>query len=1031
MRDEQVSGPDTFLHRLYTVATAHPDAVAVDAGTQGRMTYADLYRRSAQLGERLASCGVGPESVVGLHLRKSPAYLISLLGAWFARAAFVPLDPQLPGERLALMVCEAGVRIVISDHENAPLVGEGLGVRGLFLPSPLVGEGLGVRGKDNLPLPPAADPRELAYVIYTSGSTGRPKGVLVTHRGLVNCLAAQIPLFRLGPGSRPLLFLSTSFDASLSDIGTALLSGATLCLPAKESLLPGPELLAVLEEQAITHLDFPPSFLPLMDPDALPPSVETIIIGGEVCPPEVVRRWAERVRLINVYGPTEATICTSLCQCAPHTWREPLLGQVIPNLHYQILDEEMEPVPAGTPGELFIGGVGLARGYLARPELTEQKFPWHRGERLYRTGDRVVQRDDGEIVFQGRMDRQVKVRGLRIEPEEIEANLTQHPGVLQAAVVKRSWGNRPTLVAFVVPINAEDPPSPPRLRTHLAEHLPRWMLPSRFEIIRALPRTITGKVDLDTLSTWDLTHTSSPPDDKANLSREARILAKVWEQVLGVPSVGLDEDFHDLGGDSFALLQVVAALERHDLVVPPTLLAGPCTINALVGWLCAQDPGTPSPGVKPAEFLRQDVERILAEEQPAPLAPAGAWEPPRTILLTGATGFVGSRLLAALLQHTDAHLCCLVRAANEEQGHQRLQAALSQQGLPLAERATGRLTPVPGDLSQPRWGLAPGRWEELADCVDTIYHGAARVHLVLPYEELRASNVLGTREVLRFQRTRRTKRLHYLSTLSVFVATDRNHGLLDESDDLTQTRWVHGGYAQSKWAAEWLLRSAGVSPEAIAYYRLGLITGDSGTGVAGPTDFLTLFLRGLEALGCLPEGEEVDALRVDITPVDYAVAALLHLSWQPPVKGQNTFHIANPCSLPLGELLQALDSFGIPIARVPLPEWGRRRPCVENAPPEMAAALLALCRAFPKEAHSFAHYRSMDLFQTTGVEFGMANTRMGLTASGLRCPPPSRELLHTYFRQVFPHHQERGATTDSTETEKRRELTTDDTDEHG
>ncbi len=364
------------------------------------------------------------------------------------------------------------------------------------------------------------DPARLAYVIYTSGSTGTPKGVLIEHRGIVNLLDAQVPLFGLRPGSRALFYLSTSFDASISDVGTALLSGATLCIEPPERLRPGPDLIELLRIRQITHVDIPPAVLPLLDPETLPACLETVIIGGEPCPPEVVRRWARRVRVVNVYGPTEATVCTSLCLCDPNTWDAPLLGRPIPNVAYRILDESGVAVPQGTPGELCIGGFGLARGYLNRPELSARKFIVHEGERLYRTGDKVALRSDGEYQFLGRVDRQVKIRGLLIEPEEIEAQLLTHPQIQQAAVVKRPLGRQSHkgLTAFVVARRGSSTPSVQGLRQHLARSLPRWMLPQRFEFLSRLPLNAHGKVDLANLAMREL---SSPSDVSSSLTGDA------------------------------------------------------------------------------------------------------------------------------------------------------------------------------------------------------------------------------------------------------------------------------------------------------------------------------------------------------------------------------------------------------------------------------------------------------------------------------------------------------------------------------
>ncbi len=965
-----------------------------------RVTYAELLDRATALGAHLRRLGVGREHIIGLFIEKSPEYVIALLGVWCAGAAFVPLEPTLPAARLGFMARDCGLRLVLARRGAEPRF-EGVEVRVVRLED--VPEHAPA---DEAPGEPPL-PDDLAYVIYTSGTTGMPKGVLVQHTGLVNLLLAQIRAFALDETSRALLYLSTSFDGSLSDIGTALLSGATLCLPPAHALQPGPGLMSLLAEWRITHADLPPSLLRMFEPEVRPPALRVLIIGGEPCPPERVRLWARHLRVVNVYGPTEATICTSLCACDPETWTRPLLGRPIPNMYWRVLDERGEPVPPGTPGELYLGGVGLARGYMNRPEFTAARFIERGGERLYRTGDRVVEDAEGEVEFLGRVDRQLKLRGLRIEPEEVETHLLRHPGLQDAAVLQRSLAPagataRSVLVAYVVPRTAGETPTPEALRAHLAGVLPRWMLPQRFEPLERLPRTVTGKVDFEALSRLPLTARRGSRDPVPPATEREQLLCELWERVLGVEPVGVTDDFFALGGDSLGVLQIVAAAEAHGLPLRPAAMLQHPTIAELLAHLEAGGPRPSEDGGMSAEELRADVARgpewepLLRAARERPTAPPGG-----DFLLTGATGFFGARLLHELLQRTGARLLCLVRARDDQEARERLLRVLETQGTPASPDEAARLVAIRGDVVLPRWGLKEREWERLTREVGHVYHCAAQVNMVLPYPALREANVGGTEQVLRLLAEGRRKSLHHLSTLSVFVSTDRNTGRLEETDELRAPQRVFGGYAQTKWAAEHLLRSARGEAGPITYYRLGLITGDTRTGHASPTDFLSLFFRGVASLGCVPRGAG-EGLAVDVTPVDHAAAAVAHLSLHAtPPEPSRTFHLANPRPLSLPVLVEALRSYGIPLATVSEEEWRARLAGLsrEGGDSAEAAAYLALCRGLSGGA--FERHRTLDLFQATGAEFGMEHARAGLEGSGLECPPVTEALLHTYLRYTF------------------------------
>ncbi|MEJ2767903.1 non-ribosomal peptide synthase/polyketide synthase [Mycetohabitans sp. B46] len=421
-----------------------PDAIALIFEDQ-HISYAELNARANRLAHYLIAEGIGPEDIVAVALPRSPHMISTLLGILKAGAAYLPLDPEYPCERLAFMLTDAQPKRALTDTSSAKrLPDEYTAV--LHLDNPAVCAALTQFSESNPSDSQRHRPltaRHPAYVIYTSGSTGKPKGVVVTHAGSHNLTAAQIKRFSLSPHSRVLQFASLSFDAAFWELCMSLLSGATLVLGRSEQLLPGDALAKLAADQAITHVTLPPSALAALPADSLS-TCSHLIVAGEACPPHLVEQWSQARQMTNAYGPTEATVCAAMRRFLPdETVAEVAssIGQPIDNTQLYVLDDHLQPVPVGVSGELYIGGIGLARGYLNRAALTAERFiaaPFGpAGARLYRTGDLARWRTDGALDFLGRADHQVKLRGFRIEPGEIEAVLCRHPAVAQAAVIAR------------------------------------------------------------------------------------------------------------------------------------------------------------------------------------------------------------------------------------------------------------------------------------------------------------------------------------------------------------------------------------------------------------------------------------------------------------------------------------------------------------------------------------------------------------------------------------------------------------------
>ncbi|MFF0724261.1 amino acid adenylation domain-containing protein [Streptomyces sp. NPDC004134] len=546
-----------------------PEAAALVAGDES-LSYGELADRAGRLARYLVAAGVGPEARAAVVAERSAAQVEALLAVSLAGGVFVPVDPGYPAERLAFVLADADPAVVLCTSATRDALPDGL--RTVVLDDPAVAAEVaayrgGVPAADERRGPLTAD--HAAYVIYTSGSTGTPKGVVVSHRGLGNLARAQIDRFAVGPRSRVLQFASVSFDAAVSELCMALLSGAALVVPAAGELPPHVSLGDALRAAGATHVTVPPSVPAVAD--EVPDTLETLVVAGEACPPGLVDRWSSGRRMINAYGPTEVTVCAAMS--APLTpGSDPVpIGSPMANVRAFVLDAFLQPVAPGVTGELYVAGPGLARGYRGRPGLTAERFvacPFTPGERMYRTGDLARWTGEGELVFAGRADDQVKVRGHRIEPGEIEAALGAHPDVAQAVVVARQ--DRPgesRLVAYVVPSGPyDDGELPPALREYVRERLPEYMVPAAVVPLERMPLTPHGKVDRGALPAPDFAGLVS--DREPRTAAEAALCA-LFAEVLALERVGPDDSFFALGGDSITSMQLASRARRAGYVLTP------------------------------------------------------------------------------------------------------------------------------------------------------------------------------------------------------------------------------------------------------------------------------------------------------------------------------------------------------------------------------------------------------------------------------------------------------------------------------
>jgi amino acid adenylation domain-containing protein len=565
--DTRVEFPALCAHQLFEQQVEqHPDSVAVVFNEQ-RLTYRELNQRANQIAHYLRGLGVGPDRLVGVCLQRSPEMVAGLLGVWKAGGAYVPLDPTYPQERLSFMVSDSAVQVLLTDKRCEHLFSPAHS-RTVRLDSdwPLIAQ----ESQSNPDS--GATPSNLAYVMYTSGSTGTPKGAMILQSGLVNYLTWAIKTYGVEAGGSVPVHSSISFDLTVTSLYTPLLAGARVELLAEDAA--AQSLLAALQRQKGRSLvKITPAHLELLSQqlasDEVTDMTNVFVIGGENLLAEKLQLWREfapATRLINEYGPTETVVgcCVYEVQADdPRNGSVPI-GRPIDNTQLYVLDSDLQPVPVGETGELYIGGAGVARGYWNRPELTEERFlpdPFsgEPGARMYKSGDLARYRPDRILEYLGRADNQVKVRGYRIELGEIEATLASHPRVQSCAVLAREDepGDR-QLVGYVSPAKNQSL-VPEELRTFLEQRLPAYMVPAHFVLLGSIPLTPNGKVDRKVLPapshrSIPVTTTMDAPSTGAE-----RALAAIWAELLKVDAVGVNDNFFDLGGHS---LMVFKALSR-------------------------------------------------------------------------------------------------------------------------------------------------------------------------------------------------------------------------------------------------------------------------------------------------------------------------------------------------------------------------------------------------------------------------------------------------------------------------------------
>ncbi|ROM66169.1 peptide transporter [Pseudomonas brassicacearum] len=844
--------------------------------------------------------------VIGVCLPKSAPLYAAILAVLGCGAVYLPLDPQHPAQRRRFILENARADLLLHDGDSDldDLMLPTLNVHRLPASKPGIPTSLirRVMGID--------DP---AVAIYTSGTTGQPKGVLLSHRNLSHFCAWYGDYVGLQRASRALQFSTINFDASLLDILPTFIQGALLVVPSEDQRRDPQQLVELMGAQRVTHAFLPPALLSVMPLDA-PLSLAHLITGGDVCEPFVIEQLAPQFRFHNIYGPTETTVLATTRQFGVGD-NNRNLGVPIANGRVLILDEQLQPVSQGTPGELYIAGPGVGLGYLNDPALTATRYlnltlPAGQTLRVYRTGD-IGQWTDSGIELSGRRDNQVKIRGFRVEPEEIEHCLRDSQLFRQVAV---GVDERRRILAFLVHPREERPGAALQaLREHVQNTLPRYMHPAAYVELPSLPYTSNGKVDRRALlATAVQIHVGSQRRQPQNALETQ--LQQLWAELLELPvdDIATDESFFNLGGHSILLSQLLLSIRQtfgrslsiNRFIEAPTLM----TLAQLLG-----DSGQGSAStLSPQAFIDAEAELNL---DPLPISQCGDVH---KVVVTGANSFLGVHIVEALLAWGATEVACLVRASAGQSAAERFSQALRDNR--LSHLDLSRVSVYAADITQPQLGLPDDVYARIDRTFGALVHNAAHVNHVLDYASLAPDNVEPIFECLRLCEGRSKKIFNFVSTLSASSALDADGQVLEQPAAKTPPIYIKNGYNLSKWVGERILQRARERGVLVNLFRPGNISFNSLTGVCQPhKNRLMLMLKGSIQLGKVPDL----SLNFDLMPVDFLARFIaFHASRYQPT--QAVFNLHNPEPLSWDAYVASFRDSGREFSLVSVADWQRQ-----------------------------------------------------------------------------------------------------------
>ncbi|MDQ7093806.1 amino acid adenylation domain-containing protein [Desulfosporosinus sp. PR] len=910
---------DKTIQQLFEEQAAKtPQAIALIIDDQ-RLTYKTLNEQANQLANVLRLKGVKPDNIVGILVHRSLELMIGILGIIKAGGAYLPLDPYHPIARIEEVLRDSRTQLVLTsqalctEKEEVWQLGKTLGLETINLDDAALYAGTASN------LVAVNKPTDLAYVIYTSGSTGKPKGVMIEHRSVNNFIHAithEIPFLE----RKVIVSLTTvSFDIFVMETLLPLSQGLCVIM-ANEKEQQIPQLLFdLIDKHNVKMLQATPSKIQSILKDPYCPvglaRLSELFIGGEKLSEALLKdlqKAAPAARIYNMYGPTETTVWSmykDVTQVAHVT-----IGKALANTGIYILDALQELVPMGITGEIYIGGEGLARGYLYREDLTKERFvpdPFHEGQTLYKTGDLGRWAADGEIEHLGRNDDQVKIRGFRIELREIEKCLLEHELLQDVAVVSREDGkNKNYLCAYLV---GKQPCSILDIRAYLAQRLPDYMIPAKFVWLDAIPLTPNAKVDKKALPDPALVNNVLPVNNVSDVALIAprdsleEELARLWSIALDVEQVSLDDNFFVLGGDSLAIIEILTGiwsrewdLSAQDFYDYPTIRQLSEKVRGKIGKQ------------KESKQPVEEFPSIHLEYDDTPPDPIAVQK--GNVLLTGATGFLGIHLLWELLKSTSCTIYCIVRGGEAETRLMRLLKFYFSESLSAIDYS--RIRVVNGDISLEKFGLSVRDYEALGDRVSTVIHAAGIVKHYGTYAEFEKINVRGTQEVIAFCLAFR-RPMNHVSTISIAgnqLVQATGNVRFSEAELYVGQNYQDNPYVQSKFDAEvYVLKAINSELLQAAIFRVGMLSGRYTDGHFQENIHKNAFyqkLKSLLDLKAVPRDQLHQEL--EFTPVDVCAKGIVNII-RTNTKTGRVFHMFNHKKIEIKKVIDILYSQGIEI----------------------------------------------------------------------------------------------------------------------